>query len=280
MSAISRLVWRAWEPIAERAARSYTAGPELRDALHKAVAVGHQGIATTICPWDGPADSPRQVTDSYVTALRAIRGTALDCYVSVKAPSLTFSRDLLAEIIDAADRGTRIHFDSHAPEAADRTWELIHYAAARHPHVGCTLPARWRRSASDLVQARELGVSVRVVKGQWADSERSEPEPRANFLALVDELAGHPSRVAVATHDPSLARDALTRLRGTGTGCELELLFGLPMRNQLQVARTLGVPVRVYIPYGHAWLPYGLSQVQRNPRIVWWTVRDWVAGWV
>jgi proline dehydrogenase len=280
MSAVSRLVWRAWEPIAERAARSYIAGPELRDGLHKSLALGQQGVATTICPWDGPGDSPRQVADWYLAALRAINGTALDCYLSVKAPSLKFSRELLAEILETAGQGgIRIHFDSLALDDADRTWRLIHYAAARHPHVGCTLPARWRRSSSDLVQARELGLSVRVVKGQWADSESSEPETREHFLALVEQLTGHASPVAVATHDPSLAREALTTLRRVGTRCELELLFGLPMRSQLQVARTLGVPVRVYIPYGHAWLPYGLSQVRQNPRIVWWTARDWLLGW-
>jgi proline dehydrogenase len=275
------LVWLAWEPIAQRAARSYVAGAELRDALQKSVALAHQSVATTICPWDGPADSPRRVADAYVQALRAINDTALDCYLSVKAPPLKFSRALLSEILETAgQRGIRIHFDSLAPEDADRTWDLIRYAAARHPHVGCTLPARWRRSSTDLLQARELGLSVRVVKGQWPDSEGSQPEPREHFLALIKRLAGHSRRVAVATHDPSLARDALTTLRQAGTRCELELLFGLPMRSQLRVAREVGVPVRVYIPYGHAWLPYGLSQVRQNPRIVWWTVRDWVQGWV
>src|SRR2546430_13669470 len=28
------------------------------------------------------------------------------------------------------------------------------------------------------------------------------------------------------------------------------------------------------LPYGHAWLPYGLSQARRNPRILWWTMKD------
>ena len=280
MPPINRLVWRAWQPIAARAARSYTAGPELRHALSKSVTLARQGVATTICPWDGPSDSPRQVADWYCAALREVSGAVLDCYLSVKAPSLKFSHDLLEEIIETAgNSGIRIHFDSLAPEHADRTWQLIRYVAERYPHVGCTLPARWRRSATDLLQARELGLSVRIVKGQWADSEGSEPDPREHFVALVEQLAGHTNRVAVATHDPLLARDALTRLRRAGTRCELELLFGLPMRSQFKVARKLGVPVRLYIPYGHAWLPYGLSQVQENPRILWWTARDWLLGW-
>ena len=279
MPHINRLVWRAWQPIAERAARSYTAGPELRHALSKSVALARQGLATTICPWDGPAESPRQVADWYLAALHEVSGASLNCYLSVKAPSLKFSHELLSEILETAGHsGIRIHFDSLAPEHADRTWQMIRHARERYPHVGCTLPARWRRSSTDVLKARELGLSVRIVKGQWADSAGVEPDPRAHFIALVEQLAGHTNRVAVATHDPSLARVALATLVRAGTRCELELLYGLPMRSQLKVARQLAVPIRVYIPYGHAWLPYGLSQVQQNPRILWWTARDWVLG--
>jgi proline dehydrogenase len=36
------------------------------------------------------------------------------------------------------------------------------------------------------------------------------------------------------------------------------------------------VPVRVYVPYGQAFLPYAMSQLKQNPRIAWWLVRDLV----
>jgi proline dehydrogenase len=71
-----------------------------------------------------------------------------------------------------------------------------------------------------------------------------------------------------------LAREALSRLLRSGTDCELELLCGLPRRASLAVARELGVPVRLYIPFGAAWLPYALGQVARNPRMLSWVVRD------
>jgi len=275
-----RLVWASWGSIAERAARAYVAGSELADALRVCDALALQGFAASICPWDGPGDPPRQVAESYVTALRGLAGTTLDCYLSIKAPSLGFSRDLLTELLEAArPNGLGIHFDSLAPEAADQSWALIGDAVARHTPVGCTLPARWRRSLSDVERAVELGLRVRIVKGQWADPEAPDVEARRGFLALVERLAGRARRVAVATHDPALARQALASLRRAGTACELELLFGLPVRASLQVARAAGVPVRFYVPYGHAWLPYSLSQARQNPRILWWTMRDWLLGW-
>jgi hypothetical protein len=42
----------------------------------------------------------------------------------------------------------------------------------------------------------------------------------------------------------------------------------------LKVARDLAVPIRNYLPYGYAWLPYALRQARRDPRILWWVLRD------
>jgi proline dehydrogenase len=78
----------------------------------------------------------------------------------------------------------------------------------------------------------------------------------------------------VATHDALLARTALRRLSDAGTPCELELLFGLPMRAVTQVAQDLRVRTRVYVPYGHSWVPYALSWVRQNPRVLWWVLSD------
>jgi hypothetical protein len=41
-----------------------------------------------------------------------------------------------------------------------------------------------------------------------------------------------------------------------------------------KVAAQAGVKVRVYIPYGESYLPYALSQVRKNPQILWWVIRD------
>jgi proline dehydrogenase len=140
------------------------------------------------------------------------------------------------------------------------------------------LPGRWRRSLDDVERAIELGLRVRVVKGEQEDPAGGEMEPRAGVLAVVDRLAGRASAVAVATHDPDLAAEALRRLRAAGTFCELELLFGLPLGAPLAVARAAGVTTRLYVPYGHSWLPYRLSQAADNPGMLWWAARDLVLG--
>jgi proline dehydrogenase len=260
-----------WQPLLRKAARSYVVGPDLEDALKRA-----QGVqASTLCFWDGPEDAPRHVADRYVAAVRSIANAHLDSYVSIKAPSLGFDAGLVADVVEAACEGggTRIHFDSLGAETADRTFGLIEQALGFGSPLGCTIPGRWRRSRRDAEVAAGMGLRIRVVKGQWPDTGAAV-DPHRGFLDVIDAIAGSAAPAAVATHEPGLAAEAIKRLQSAGTPCEMELLFGLPSKAVLNVSRELGVPVRYYLPYGHAWLPYALRQARRDPRILWWVLRD------
>lgn len=180
----------------------------------------------------------------------------------------------LASLFEAAGNGgIRIHFDSLALETAHPSLLLLEEVVRLYGQVGYTLPLRWRRSHADAEKIIELGVAVRVVKGQRSDPAGESGDPNLNFLALVDRLAGRAAQVAIATHDRELAREALLRLQRAGTKCELEQLYGLPMGWE-QVARPLGIPGRIYLPYGHAYLSYALSEVWRRPIILVWLLND------
>lgn len=244
-------------------------------------AMASQQISATICPWNAPGESPRRVCDMYLAAARALGSAGIDGYLSIKAPALGFSSELLAEIVEAArTAGVAIHFDSLAPEAAEPTWDLIASTRDRCSRLGCTLPARWRRSALDVGRALELGLAVRIVKGQWPDSEPNNGDIPGQFDHLVRLLAGRARHVAVATHDHVLAGRTLSHLQRTGTSCELELLLGLPRRLTMNVARHHGVGIRLYVPYGRATLPYDIGEVRTNRRIAWWAARDWLVSWL
>ncbi len=262
-------------PLIHRASRAYVAGTDLPSALRAARELRDHGVACTLCYWDGPDDNPESTAGRYLNIVDALSHQKFDGYLSVKAPALKYSRALFGRVLDEARRQeVRIHFDALAPETVDPTFALIHDLRPRDGEVGCTLPGRWRRSIADVDRAIELGLTVRVVKGQWVDAEDPECDPRAGFLEVIDRLAGKTKGVAVATHDATLAREALTRLRADSTPCELELLFGLPARRLLPVAMDLAAPVRYYIPYGSAWLPYAAGELMKNPRIAWWAIRD------
>ena len=262
-------------PLATRAAKSYIAGPELDDALRVASDLAHRGFATTLGFWDGAEDTPAGVVQHYLAAVDALSQASHDSYLSIKFPALGDSRDLLAQLLKkAATCRQRMHFDSLAPESADATWSAaVKAAQSAGVTISCSVPGRWRRSSADAQAAVGAGIIPRVVKGQWADPTW-ETDLRQGFLNIVEQLAGRARHVAIASHDAPLARDAIQCLRASGTSCELELLYGLPERAPLAVAEREGVPVRFYVPYGKAYLPYCLGQARRQPSLIWWLLRD------
>ena len=289
------------------AARLFVRGSRLSDAVAAGARLAARGRATTIGYFNADGDAPRAVADACLAALEAIgrAGGAQPArpYLSIKVPALGFDDALVGEIVDRAGRGgVGVHFDSHEADQADATFVAIAAAARRLPappaaaaegdagaaagardergpwRLGCTLPGRWPRSLDDAARAADLGLRVRVVKGQWADPAAPGVDPRRGFLEVIDRLAGRARQVAVASHDAPLAREALQRLRRAGTPTELELLLGLPMHGALRVAREMQAAVRIYLPFGVSWLPYALLHVQKNPRVAWWALRDATVG--
>jgi proline dehydrogenase len=167
--------------------------------------------------------------------------------------------------------------DAVGPDVVEATWRLLADSAGAAP-LGTTLPGRWRRSPEDADRAAELGLAVRVVKGQWPDLDGDDEDPARGFLRVVDRLVGHSGVVAVATHDVPLLEQALFRLLGAGRSCEVELFYGLPFRGPALLARRLGVPVRLYVPYGDAGTPYRRGVLTSRPSAALWIVQDLLYG--
>jgi proline dehydrogenase len=270
----------AIQVLIQRAAKGYTAGPYIEHARGVCERLALQNTASTVCYWNSDRDSSLLVAESYLRLLDLIRGISADCYLSVKAPAIGFDLKLLRNILDRARQlNTFVHFDAMAPDTVDRTFALIDQARRIYSKLGCTLPGRWRRSVHDVDRAVEFGLRVRVVKGEWCGSNGDETDRYEGFGNVIERLSARIARhVAVATHDGKLAVSAIDQLKKTGTSCELELLYGLPLPRMLKIARNYGITARIYVPYGHAGLPYRLKDAAHRPRILGWFVRDLIGA--
>lgn len=279
---LRRAIWTSWNYVASRAAQSYIAGPHLADALKVCETLHALSLRSTIGYWNPDGEPTTAVGTAYLTGIREIGKQPGDCYLSIKLPALDYSVPVLSEMIRAArEQNIRIHFDSLGPESVDRTWSIIAEIRSAYDHIGCTVPSRWARSEADAERAIDQNLIIRVVKGQWSDPDQSadsELSRSARYLRIIDRLAGRARHVAVASHDVPLAEEALRKLRAAGTSCELELLYGLPVREAKQMADRIGVPIRMYIPYGYGFLPYCLSKLRNEPMMIWWIVKDFLKG--
>ena len=276
---LRRIAGRMLLPVVRVACRAYVPGPTVADAMQWVRRMERQDIACTLGYFNAEDDVPDAIVRQIHAAMEALAGARLHGYVSIKPPPLRYEMPEILRIASKARQlGQLLHFDSHGPQTAQPTLDLLEATLREYPLLGLTVPGRWVRSPDDAAWAAERGVRVRVVKGQWACPERPDVDPRGGFLAVIDRLAGRAREVAVATHDVELAREAIGRLRRAGTACEMEMLCGLPRRELIALARELGVTARLYVPFGQAWQPYALDQALQNPRVILWTLRDALVG--
>ena len=262
-------------PVVSRAARPYLGGQTIAEALCVARRLRSEGAAVTFGYWDTGHQGAQAVAAVQADALTQI--SDLDAYVSLKPPALHYApeiADALASI--AAARGLGLHCDSHGVEAADPSNAFADALAAKlgPARVGTTLPGRWHRSLADADWAAARGFNVRVVKGQWPDPADPKRDLAEGFLAVIEQLCGRASRVAVATHDFDLGRAALTRLQETGTPCELEVLLGMPSKQLFVWAQANGFKTRIYVPYGPGFIPNAIGVLKRNPRLLLAVAKD------
>jgi CelD/BcsL family acetyltransferase involved in cellulose biosynthesis len=208
--------------------------------------------------------TPVEVAASYCALARELAGT--DSLLALKAPALGFDEALVGTI---AGVELPLVFDSLTEAHAERTLALAETISA-----GAALPARWRRSSADAARLRDRPCRLRLVKGEWPDPREDVADVGQAYLDLARTLAGRKAPVGVATHDPALAEAALRILLNAGTPCELEQLRGLPRRRTVTIARKLGIPVRLYYPFGPGWWPYAVDKALARPYLPLWFLRD------
>jgi proline dehydrogenase len=250
-------------------------GPGPAAAARRCRALARDGLAATVGYFQSNRARPEEIVAANRAVAGLLKGQGSDVYLSIKAPPLRFDSGSLRAIADAAAAaGLALMFDAHAGRDADPTLAAVAAFLGEFPGTGFALPARWRRSLADAAEFRDSSARIRVVKGEWADPDGDVADVAANYVALVARLAGRAAPVAVATHDPDLAERALALLVEAGTPCELEQLRGLPSRRTQAIARRLGVPVRVYVPFGPGWWPYALDKALARPYLPGWMIRD------
>jgi proline dehydrogenase len=264
--------------IAGVVASRHIAGTELADALVVCDWARRQNISTVISPWAQPGDSPRDMLRHYSEAVVAIRKEDIDSHLAVKLSAIDYDMGIFDELAGTARaNNVRVHVDSLGPETASRSLAFLEKAAANYSNLGCTLPSRWQRSISDAERAAELGLHVRIVKGQWADPDAPRLDCRKQFLTIASKLAGSSSQVSVATHDYSLAQNALNLLSHSTTGFEVEQFFSLP-RNGLELSRRFACTYRIYVAYRGPSMPYNWHFFLSRPSMLAWILYDFAAA--
>lgn len=277
-----------------RAVTRFMPGEDLNSALGAVRALSAQGFSTVLTFLGENVNSVEEakaVRDHYVSVLETIRAKKLPTEISVKLTQLGLDIDaattlaMMREILAAAGRvGNFVWIDIESSPYVDRTLRLYRTLRAECSHVGVCLQAYLHRTGDDLTSLAPLAPSIRLVKGAYREPESVAFQRKAdvdrNYALLAErmftELKDGLSRIAIATHDTTLAGAAIAaaeRLDVPRERFELQMLYGIGRESQRRLVSD-GYRVRVLISYGSAWFPWYMRRLAERPANVWFVVKS------
>ena len=264
-------------------AKRFIAGEDRATALKNIKSLYDQGFLCTVDVLGESVHTEDQAIaakSEYLALLKDIETfrRPVDISAKVSALGMDISFDLCKkntkDLIDAVRHHT-IRFDMEGSDLTERTMKLGLELQKTHKNLGVVLQAYLRRTDQDVQSVIEQGVSTRLCKGAYKEPDaiayQSMDAIRENFLKQAFRLLKEGNLPAIATHDEVLIEkiiEFIEREKISADSFYFELLYGV--RRDIQKALLdKGYQVRLYVPYGKAWLPYTLRRLaERKENII------------
>jgi len=288
---VSSTIMHTPGPIVHLFARNYIAGKTLDDAVQACKKLNAQGALGTIDIL-GEFITRREESDTFrnhcLSILDAIAAHDLDANLSLKPTQMGLELDkqlaldnIQAIVQHAKELGNFVRIDMEDTPSTDATLDIYRCLRTEFPgHVGTVLQAYLHRTSDDIEQLSDAPLNLRLCKGIY-----NEPRTLAwkqydvinrSFTVALEQLFKHKAYVGIATHDTRLVFEALRLIREYGLkrdDYEFQMLLGVDEELR-QMLLDGGHRLRVYIPYGEAWLPYSRRRLKENPSIARHAVRQ------
>ncbi len=269
----------ALSKIATPLTRRFIAGTTLKEALDCASKLSREGFLFTLDHLGEHVSNKREAeaaAELYIVLLRALKEHSLPRNISLKLSQLGMGVDRelclknLERIVNATEelKGF-VRVDMENSASTDATLQMTKNAHKnRLTPVGAVLQAKLKRTPDDLLSMLESGISVRLCKGAYDEPAgiafQSRSEVRREFLALAKRLLTSGITHGIATHDEFII-DEIKKFVVSNEiekgSFEFQLLLGI----RIGLAKKLlaeGWRVRIYIPFGKAWLPYTMRRIR------------------
>ncbi len=274
-------------------ARRFVAAQDVEGTLPKAAELKGQGLSTTL-DLLGEYVRERAVVDqakaSYVELVRALHDTdaPIDRNISIKLSMLglnidrSLCLDNMRELLDVArETDTFVRIDMEGSDVTEATLEIFEEVHAEYDrHVGVVLQAYLKRTREDVERMCALGARVRLCKGAYKEPEylawQRMSDIRERYSEYIEMLLTRGNFPAIATHDDLLldATKSFVSSRDiTPERFEFQMLYGIRPDTQLQI-RQEGYGMRVYVPFGTAWLPYFSRRLRERKENVWFILKN------
>lgn len=270
----------------------FVAGETLEEALATARRLQEKGIGTALDLLGenvATEEEAGEATEAYIHALEALVAARLPHpYISIKLTALGLDRSdaLAAQNLSRLLTAAKSHLDAfvcvdmEGSSYTQRTLDLVRAAHREFPCVGTVLQSALRRTDADLALLLGENVSVRLVKGAYAEPPAvafpDKADVDAAYVRQMRELLLHGSRPAIATHDEAILHEAKRFVRQHGVDndrYEFQMLLGVRRDLQETLAQE-GYHVRAYVPFGASWYPYFMRRLAERPANIGFILRN------
>jgi proline dehydrogenase len=254
-------------------AKRFVAGTTLPDALKAVERIEGMGFHTTL-DYLGESVTSREkaleATEKYTLILKALKERGLETFVSIKLTQLGLDIDRefclqnLSRIVGVAEEMKGfVRVDMEGSGETQATLDAIRAVRTnRSIPLGAVLQAMLTRTPEDMVDLMQREIPIRLCKGAYKEPAdialQDTSEIQQQFLSLAKRLLVSGHYHAIATHDPWLIDriKAFAQKQGIEPSrFEFQMLLGIRRRLQRRI-KDEGYTVRIYVPFGHAWLPY------------------------
>ena len=261
----------------------FVAGETLEDALAAARRLNAKNIGTALDLLGenvGTEAEASASTEAYIGVLTAVAGSDLPPpYISIKLTALGLDLgDALAAanlrrvlVAASAIPGAFVRVDMEGSTYTQRTLDIVRAAHHEFKNVGTVLQSYLRRTDDDLALLNAEKISVRLVKGAYAEpadvAYPGKADVDAAYLRQMRELLKHGHHPAIASQDESILREAKQYVREQripNDRFEFQMLLGVRRDLQESLAAE-GYFVRAYVPFGVSWYPYFMRRLAERP---------------
>lgn len=268
--------------LSRRLAQRFIAGESVADGLAAAAAAATVGRTATL---DYVGEKVTEVAAAeaaaavYHACLDGIDAEGLPSGISVKPSQMAVTTEpercaeLLADIATAAKRiDAHVTIDMEDSEVTETTIGLVERMQAEgHANVGCAVQSYLHRTDDDVARLSEVGASVRLCKGAYAEpphlAYQDKREVDASYARASTYLLEHGTYPRFATHDERLIGIIRTEAARLGRGpedFEFQMLYGVREELQAELVAA-GYTVLVYIPFGDNWYAYFMRRLAERP---------------
>lgn len=273
-------------------AKRFIAGETLDEALPVIKKVKDEGWFTTLDILGESVKKSGQskdVADDYCALLGRLSAEGLDLNVSLKPTQLgldissALCFENVCRILDkAAGLGAFVRIDMEGSACTARTLDLVHKWHEVYPRVGAVIQSMLKRSPKDVEALLKKGIGIRLCKGAYKEPHdiafKDKRDVDLQYSEIMARLLSSGIYHGIATHDEKLIEQAkeYTVHHGISKGSfEFQMLLGIRPALQKRLIEE-GWRLRLYIPYGNAWLPYTLRRIRERKENLWFVVKNLV----